>query len=58
MENNRDSAGFEIFHLNSIKPLPNNLALAYPMFNPIYLLVSLKTADVLAVLDKSTGRVK
>lgn len=48
----------DIFHTNDVEPLPAGLAGAFPMFEAGDLLVSLRTLDLVAVLDPEARRVK
>jgi hypothetical protein len=41
----------DVLHANSVKVLPRSLAAKFPLFKPGQVLISLRTLDVLAVLD-------
>jgi hypothetical protein len=49
--------GNDVLHTNSVKCLPAKLAGRFPLFKAGQLLLSLRTPNVLAVLDPDTGKV-
>ncbi|HEY7428000.1 MAG TPA: arylsulfotransferase family protein, partial [Gemmataceae bacterium] len=47
----------DLLHTNSVKVLNQSLASKFPLFKPGQVLLSLRSLDTVAVLDRHTGRV-
>jgi hypothetical protein len=53
-----DKAATDIFHVNDVEPLRAGMAPAFPMFETGDLLISLRTINLVAVVDPDDYRVK
>jgi hypothetical protein len=58
MEGSRPDFERELFHLNDVEELPEDLAPAFPMFSEGDLLVSLRNRNLILVVDRETQRIK
>jgi len=58
MEGSRPDFERELFHLNDVEELPEDLAAAFPMFAAGDLLVSLRNRNLILVIDRETQTIK